>query len=122
VASLLAFRLAGTHPTVLTLYSCEPGGLSDGAQDAATIFTGHASALVALVGATEHAANLQTALQSSREIGMALGILMAHRKITSDDAFDLLRTASQNLHRKLRDVANEVMETGTLPELPGRPA
>jgi len=45
---------------------------------------------------------------------------MAHRKITHEHAFDLLRSASQNLHRKLRDVAAEVMETGTLPDLPPR--
>jgi len=118
VTSVRAYRLAGSHPTVLTLWGAGPGDESGAAADH---FAGQASTLVALIAATEQAANLQTALQSSREIGMALGILMAHRKITSDDAFDLLRTASQNLHRKLRDVALEVMDTGTLPDGPRRP-
>ena len=38
-----------------------------------------------------------------------------------DEAFDLLRAASQDLNRKLREVAAEVEETGQLPEprLPG---
>jgi hypothetical protein len=36
--------------------------------------------------------------------------------VTQDDAFSLLRTASQTLHRKLRDVASEVVATGTLPD------
>ena len=105
---------------MLTLYGDEPAGFAEAAVHNATIFAAQAGTLVALVAAEDHSANLETALQSSREIGMALGILMAHRKITHEHAFDLLRSASQNLHRKLRDVAAEVMETGTLPDLPPR--
>lgn len=118
VCSVLAFRLAGSHPSVLTFYGAEPAGFTDEAVQTATIFAAQAATLVALLAAEDHSANLETALQSSREIGMALGILMAHRKVTHEGAFDLLRSASQNLHRKLRDVAIEVMETGTLPDLP----
>jgi hypothetical protein len=51
---------------------------------------------------------------------MAIGVLMAHHKITEDEAFTLLRLASQALHRKLRDIAAEVAETGILPDLPVR--
>jgi hypothetical protein len=51
-------------------------------------------------------------------IGVALGVLMSARKVTQEQAFTLLRVASQNLHRKLRTVAAEVVETGTLPDLP----
>jgi hypothetical protein len=120
IRGVLAFRLAGAHPTVLGLYGGDPAGFSKDAQEVAAIFASQASAVVALLAAEDHSANLETALQSSREIGMALGILMAHRKVTHEDAFDMLRMASQNLHRKLRDVASEVMETGTLPELPAK--
>jgi hypothetical protein len=38
--------------------------------------------------------------------------------VTREDAFLLLRSASQHLHLKLRDVAADVVETGTLPEEP----
>lgn len=120
IRAVLAFRLAGAHPSVLSLYGGDPAGFSADAHEVATIFASHASTLVALLAAEDHSANLETALQSSREIGMALGILMAHRKITHENAFDMLRMASQNLHRKLRDVASEVMETGTLPEVPAK--
>jgi AmiR/NasT family two-component response regulator len=41
---------------------------------------------------------------------------MAHHKVTEDAAFSMLRATSQRLHRKLRDIAIEVVETGTLPE------
>ena len=59
-------------------------------------------------------ANLQTALQSSRRIGMAVGILMALQKVDEHDAFGLLRSASQHRNTKLRDLAEEVVQTGTL--------
>lgn len=61
-------------------------------------------------------ANLQLALVSNRRIGTAIGILMAHRRITDAAAFELLREASQRLHRKLRDIAEDVVLTGTLPD------
>jgi hypothetical protein len=54
------------------------------------------------------------ALESSRRIGQALGILMATYKLTDEQAFDLLRGASQHTHHKLRDIAEEVCTTGTL--------
>lgn len=59
--------------------------------------------------------NLEAALESSRQIGMAIGILMSSRLLTADQAFDELRVASQRLHRKVRDIAGHVNETGALP-------
>ncbi len=64
--------------------------------------------------ALDQAANLQIALTSNRQIGTALGILMASHKITDTAAFALLRNASQHTHRKLRDIADEVVQTGCL--------
>jgi hypothetical protein len=64
--------------------------------------------------------NLEVALQSNRGIGVAMGILMAQHKIPEDVAFHLLRRASQIAHRKLRDVADEVIFTGGLPSHPAR--
>ena len=60
--------------------------------------------------------NLEIALDSSRVIGMAMGIVMSSRLLTADQAFEALRKASQDSNRKLRDVAAEVAETGLLPE------
>lgn len=65
--------------------------------------------------ADETALNLQVALASNRRIGTAVGILMAQRRITDDAAFDLLRVTSQRTHRKLRDIAEDVVLTGALP-------
>jgi AmiR/NasT family two-component response regulator len=59
--------------------------------------------------------NLEAALESSRQIGMAIGILMASKLLTAEQAFEELRHASQRTHRKVRDIAAYVMDTGTLP-------
>ena len=63
-------------------------------------------------------ANFEAALSSSRQIGTAIGIIMARRLVTSEEAFDLLRATSQRLNRKVREVAAEVEETGELPATP----
>jgi len=118
VRSVLAFQLAASRAVALNLYADHPGAFSSDSIDTATIFAAHASSLVALNEAEDQAMNLEAALESSRAIGMALGVLMSARKVTEDQAFTLLRVASQNLHRKLRLVAAEVVETGTLPDLP----
>jgi AmiR/NasT family two-component response regulator len=64
--------------------------------------------------ATNRAVNLQRALQSNREIGVAMGILMQRNQFTRQQAFDVLRVASQSSNRKLADIASEVADTGTL--------
>jgi hypothetical protein len=67
-----------------------------------------------LAEARDKIANLERALTSSRRIGAAMGVLMYRHKITMDQAFDLLRVASQVTHRKLRDVAEDVLTSGEL--------
>jgi len=59
--------------------------------------------------------HLERALQSNREIGVAMGILMAQQRCTREEAFEQLSTASQKLNRRLRDIAEEVGHTGALP-------
>jgi hypothetical protein len=61
-------------------------------------------------------ANLELALKSARKIGAAVGIIMAAHKVNEEQAFHALRIASQHSHRKLRDVADDVLVTGLSPE------
>jgi hypothetical protein len=68
----------------------------------------------AVQDAAVKAENLDIALQTSRHIGAAIGILMNRHKITDDQAFEVLRLASMHSHRKLRDLALEVITTGSL--------
>ena len=59
--------------------------------------------------------NLQAALVSRELIGQAQGILMERERVSAEQAFDILRRASQHLNEKLRDVAQNLVETGESP-------
>jgi hypothetical protein len=112
---VLAFQLPAEESAALNLYGLQPGSFSDDAIDVGAVFAAHVSSVVALYEAEEQSANLRNALDSSRQIGAAIGILMAHHRLTQDKAFLLLRDTSQRLQRKLRDIAEAVVETGALP-------
>ena len=60
--------------------------------------------------------HLEIGLATSRSIGAAVGVLMSRHHWTYDQAFDALRTASQHGHRRLRDIAADVVLIGDLPE------
>ena len=70
-------------------------------------------ALERLDTAETKASQLETALGHSREIGAAIGVLMALRKLTRDQAFDLLRRASMAQNVKVHVLAARVVETGS---------
>jgi ANTAR domain len=53
--------------------------------------------------------------RSNRRISMAMGILMCGRDIDEDQAFSYLRRVSQESNRKLRDVAEDVIQYRRLP-------
>ncbi len=61
---------------------------------------------------------LRTALDSNRVIGTAMGLLIGRHRLTSAGAFQLLVRCSQRTNRKLRDVAADVLDTGSLPVSP----
>jgi DNA-binding response OmpR family regulator len=66
----------------------------------------------------ERAGNLMIALETNRRIGVAVGILQALQRITPEAAFHLLREVSQRQNRKLREVAEDVIEYGTFDVTP----
>jgi AmiR/NasT family two-component response regulator len=49
-------------------------------------------------------------------IGQAQGILMERERVTADQAFDILRRASQDLNVRLNEVARTLIATGERPE------
>ena len=61
--------------------------------------------------------NLTKALRTRELIGQAQGILMERERITADQAFDILRRASQHLNVRLREIAQNLIETGESPEV-----
>lgn len=118
VRSVLAQRLQLHEQTevlaALNLYSDEPDAFDDHAVGVALILATHAAAVVSEALAAERASNLMRGLESNREIGVAMGILMHRYRLTREQAFDVLRVASQDTNRKLAHIAADVADTGTL--------
>jgi AmiR/NasT family two-component response regulator len=63
------------------------------------------AATSAVTDAELEAAQLRAALATRDVIGQAKGILTQRRGVGADEAFDILRTASQHLNIKLAEVA-----------------
>lgn len=57
---------------------------------------------------------LQTALNESREISMAVGLLMERRRLNRQQAFETLRTTARSQRRKIAEVAEEVLAAAEL--------
>lgn len=76
-----------------------------------------AQVAVALVTADE-IAQRSTAMVNRTLIGQAQGIVMERYGIGADAAFALLRRISQDTNRKLLAVADELVSTRDLPQLP----
>ena len=114
VGSMMCLRLfvQGDRLGGLNLYASRPGAFDDESQDIGRMFAAHAA--VAVAGA-EHEENLRSAVSSRDVIGQAKGILMERHKLTADQAFGVLARVSQELNRKLADVAREVSDTGAVP-------
>jgi hypothetical protein len=70
--------------------------------------------------ARREATEIAAAVESNRDIGAAVGILMCRHHLTQEQAFQTLRQASQHHHIKLRVLARDVIDTGTL-DLPVLP-
>jgi hypothetical protein len=119
VRSALAYRLSDRSVSALNLYARLPAAF--GATDRAMGVIFATLAGLALDTAEARAdeglkvANLHEALRTRELIGQAQGILIERERITADQAFDVLRHASQHLNIKIREVAQTLVETGEDP-------
>jgi GAF domain-containing protein len=117
VFSMLGFRLfLENDDTIggLNLYSTQRDAFDSTAEVTGAIIATHAAIAMTGVKHRTQAEHLQLALESNRQIGVAMGVLMSRQHVTKQQAFDLLRIASQHTHRKLADIAMDVSETGVL--------
>jgi hypothetical protein len=120
VRSMFGVRifLGGEDRGALNFYATEVDAFTELDRGVGAIFSTLASLALQHALEKRKTENLLTALESSRQIGMAMGILMSSKLLTAEEAFEQLRRASQHLHRRVRDVAEEVAHTGTLPTVP----
>ncbi len=120
VQSILAMRLFASEDTMgaLNLYSTQAAAFDD--QDIVTgsVFAAHAA--VALTNAKREA-QLQDKAATRDVIGMAKGIIMSRQHVSDDEAFAILRRASQRMNVKLRELADRVVHPPP-DEQPGSPS
>jgi GAF domain-containing protein len=106
----------GSSIGALNNYSTKPGAFASveslrAASDIAEVVA------VAVANADAHAQmfdearNMRIAMESRSTIEQAKGVLMAQRHVDADQAFEILREASQRYNRKLRDIAVGIVES-----------
>jgi GAF domain-containing protein len=104
----------GASIGALNIYSSKPEAFASPESLDAGLQVAEAVA-VAVVNAdahaqlTEHARNMRLAMDSRAVIEQAKGVLMAQRHIDADQAFEVLRDASQRYNRKLRDISQGIV-------------
>src|SRR3954451_1557987 len=68
-----------------------------------------ATNLATLSTAEDRNAQLVRALETREMVGQAMGVLMERESCSREQAFDILRRASQRENKKLRDVAHRII-------------
>ncbi len=100
----------------LNAYAVRTNVFDEAAQHIGLVLAVHASLAARAVGdraaLTGLKADFQAALSSREVIGEAKGILIERLRITPEKAFEILRTTSQRLNVKLRELALTLTETG----------
>lgn len=99
----------------LNLYAREPGAFPPPSALLAEVFASIAA--VAMKGAISEA-GLRRALESRDVIGQAKGILMEREGLTGEQAFERLRRVANEHGRKIRGLAQDISETGDVPDGP----
>lgn len=114
--SMLSYvlRLSEMATASMNMISSKENAFTADDVDAGTIFA--AQAAVAMSGAIARqddqaaVAQLEEGMKTRQMIGQAVGILMASRGVDPDEAFEILKKASQASNVKLRVVAAQVVE------------
>ncbi|MGY1746279.1 GAF and ANTAR domain-containing protein [Blastococcus sp. SYSU D00695] len=99
-----ALNVYSTRPAAFAT----PGSLAAGTDVAEAIAVAVANA-EAHHRLGEQARNMRIAMESRAVIEQAKGVLMAQQAVDAEQAFEILREASQRANRKLRDVAAGVV-------------
>lgn len=102
------------HVAALNIYGARPHAFGPAAIKAAEDLAVYAAIMLnnadLYYGATSRAEQMTEAMSSRAVIEQAKGVLMAGRRCDADEAFAILVKLSQQTHRKLRDVAQAIID------------
>jgi hypothetical protein len=93
------------------VFSDTPGALTQEAADVGAVLAAFTSVALAAAERQTNAENLRRGLESNREIGKAVGLLMAAHKVSDEEAFHILRSASSRTNTKLAELADKINES-----------
>jgi transcriptional regulator with GAF, ATPase, and Fis domain len=105
----------GLRGGALNVFADRPGAFTEESTESAAVLAAFATIAVSAARHAQRADQLQEGLATNREIGAAVGILMATHGISNDEAFAVLSRASQRLNRKLRDIAAGIVRGENAP-------
>jgi hypothetical protein len=107
--SELSLRLDGGEHALaaLNLYSSQRRAFDDGPTVTEPALLVATQTSIALRWAHE-AQNLRAALATRETISVAMGILMGRQNVSREEAFEILKRASQRENRKIRDIASRL--------------
>src|SRR6478735_7748126 len=93
VRSAIGYRLLldGDKVGALNLFSDTPGGLTSKSADVGAVIASFASVALMAIRAREEAATLRQGLTSNREIGKAVGLLMAAHHVSAQVASQVIQ-------------------------------
>ncbi|MDR6862686.1 ANTAR domain-containing protein [Phycicoccus sp. 3266] len=113
VRSMLAHVLPvdGRALGAVNVYAMEPHAFRPEHEASSPSFGATAVGAMGVVRHQEQVEHPETALHTSRHIGVALGILMNARRISLDEAWDELRQASQDKNITVSTLAERVIAT-----------
>jgi transcriptional regulator with GAF, ATPase, and Fis domain len=120
VRGAMGFRILVDHRKVgaLNLFSDTADRFDTVSAERAIILAAFASVALNAATSGENADTLRQGLQSNREIGRAVGMLMLLKDVTEEEAFSMLRRLSQEMNIKVAEVARAVVEErGQLPSV-----
>ena len=102
----------------LNIYARSPANFDERSRQFARRFASYgavvAGNMLLYESALDRAKNLEAALASRAVIDQAKGILMERFKLTADQAFQALVRVSMETNAKVRDIAEQFVETGEL--------
>ena len=114
IGSVLHVPMAASDRTigVLSLFNTRADAFDTDDEAIAHILARHASIAVA---SARHEETMAQAVDARKLVGQAMGILMERFDVDGDRAFAILKRYSQDTNTKLRDVAQQLVDTRKLP-------
>ncbi|KQU70491.1 ANTAR domain-containing protein [Phycicoccus sp. Root101] len=110
VRGMIGYRLqqGENGRSALNVFSDTPGALTSESADIGAVLAAFTSVALTAADRQSDVENLRRGLDSNREIGKAVGLIMAAHDVDAEQAFAILRSASSRTNTKLAAIAEKI--------------